>query len=145
MLLITNNYTSIQQQTAISLRGENKMCFYRKNVYFRCPNLVMEVKQEHIIRVRNLVKKYNDILLNSMSIALAEDLINLIVVNEEDKGFELSELVKDKNTFRACVTAEFLKLNSNSVLDDLKTMNDDLDFKMIRNKNRESSQKRLKL
>jgi len=105
----------------------------------------MEVKQEHIIRVRNLVKKYNDILLNSMSIALAEDLINLIVVNEEDKGFELSELVKDKNTFRACVTAEFLKFNFNSVLDDLKTMNDDLDFKMIRNKNRESSQKRLKL
>ena len=121
------------------------MCFYLKIAYFRCPLLVMEAKQEHIIRVRNLVKKYNDILLNSMSIALAEDLINLIVVNEEDKGFELSELVKDKNTFRACVTAEFLKLNSNSVLDDLKTMNDDLDFKMIRNKNRESSQKRLKL
>lgn len=105
----------------------------------------MEAKQEHIIRVRSLVKKYNDILLNSMSIALAEDLINLIVVNEEDKGFELSELVKDKNNFRAFVTAEFLKLNSNSVLDDLKTMNDDLDFKMVRNKNRESSQKRLKL
>ena len=57
----------------------------------------------------------------------------------------LLELVKDKASFRAFVTNEFLKLNSNSVLDDLKTMNDDLDFKMIRNKNRESSQKRLKL
>ena len=94
-------------------------------------------------KVKVLLVKYNDVLLNSMSIALAEDLINLIVVNEEDKEFELLELVKDKASFRAFVTNEFLKLNSNSVLDDLKTMADEVEFKMVRNKNEKSGQKRL--
>lgn len=101
-------------------------------------------KQEREIeKVRSLLVKYNDILLNSMSIALTEDLINLIVVNGDDKDFELIELVKNKGEFRAFVTNEFLKLNSKSVLDDLKNMSDDIDFKMIRNKNKKSGQRRL--
>lgn len=104
-----------------------------------------EKQQQDSIRIKNLVKKYNAILLNSMSIALAEDLINLIVVNGEDKEFELLNMVKDKASFRAFVTSEFLKLNSNSVLDDLKTMTDEVDFKMIRKKNIKSNQKRLDL
>jgi len=94
-------------------------------------------------RVKSLLKKYNDILLNSMSIALSEDLINLIVVNGDDKDFELLELVKDKQKFRALVTTEFLKLNSNSVLDDLKLMDDNSPFKMVKNKNQKNIQKRL--
>lgn len=78
-----------------------------------------------------------------MSIALSEDLINLIVVNGDDKDFELLELVKDKQKFRALVVTEFLKLNSNSVLDDLKLMDDDSPFQMIKNKNQKNTQKRL--
>lgn len=103
------------------------------------------IPQRDIEKVKNLVKKYNDILLNSMSIALAEDLINLIVVNGDDKDFELLDLVKNKHKFRILVSNEFLKLNSNSVLDDLKTMTDETDFKMVRNKNNKSNQQRLKL
>ncbi len=103
----------------------------------------MMVDRKTSEKVKVLLVKYNDVLLNSMSIALAEDLINLIVVNEEDKEFELLELVKDKASFRAFVTNEFLKLNSNSVLDDLKTMADEVEFKMVRNKNEKSGQKRL--
>ena len=73
----------------------------------------MDINKEVSEKVKSLLVKYNDILLNSMSIALTEDLINLIVVNGEDKDFELLELVKDKASFRAFVTNEFLKLNSN--------------------------------
>ena len=105
----------------------------------------MQNQEAEAKRVKSLLVKYNDILLNSMSIALAEDLINLIVVNGEDKDFELLELVKDKSAFRSFVTNEFLKLNAKSVLDDLKTMNEEVDFKMVRNKNEKSGQKRLDL
>lgn len=101
------------------------------------------MKTEEAKKIKQLLIKYNDILLNSMSIALSEDLINLIVVNGEDKDFELVDLVKDKSSFRAMVTTEFLKLNSNSVLDDLKLMGDEPAFKMVKNKNQKSSQKRL--
>ena len=79
-----------------------------------------------------------------MSIALSEDLINLIVVNGEDKDFELLDLIKDKNKFRTLVTSEFLRLNSqNMVLNDLKEMKDEPEIKMIRNKNTRSGQKRI--
>ena len=95
-------------------------------------------------RIKSLLKKYNEILLNSMSIALSEDLINLIVVNGEDKDFELLDLIKDKNKFRALVTSEFLRLNSqNTVLNDLKEMKDEPEIKMIRNKNTRSGQRRI--
>ncbi len=98
---------------------------------------------DEVKKIKALVEKYNPILLNSMSIALSEDLINLIVVNGDDKDFELLELVKDKQNFRAFITTEFLKLNSNSVLDDLKLMDDDSPFQMIKNKNQKNTQKRL--
>ncbi len=101
------------------------------------------MKTEEAKKIKQLLIKYNDILLNSMSIALSEDLINLIVVNGDDKDFELVDLVKDKNTFRTTVTNEFLKINSNSVLDDLKLMEDEPAFKMVKEKNQKSNQKRL--
>lgn len=78
-----------------------------------------------------------------MSIALAEDLINLIVVNGEDKNFEVLDFVKDKTKFRAFVTNEFLKLNSGSVLDELKTMEDAFESKMTTKKNLKSGVKKL--
>jgi len=105
----------------------------------------MKISKRDSEKVRGLLEKYNDILLNSMSIALAEDLINLIVVNEEDKDFELVELVKDKGAFRSFVTNEFLKLNSKSVLEDLKNMDEGPDFKMVRDKNNKSVQNKLDL
>ena len=100
--------------------------------------------EKDLDQIKLLLKKYNEILLNSMSIALSEDLINLIVVNSEDKDFELLDLIKDKNKFRTLVTSEFLRLNSqNTVLNDLKEMKDEPEIKMIRNKNTRSSQKRI--
>lgn len=71
-----------------------------------------------------------------MSNALSEDLIILIVVNGEDKEFALQNLVKDKTAFRTFVTKEFF--NSNSVLDDLRIMDDSLDLKMLNDKNKKS-------
>lgn len=73
-----------------------------------------------------------------MSNALSEDLIILIVVNGEDKEFALQNLVKDKTAFRTFVTKEFFKYNSNSVLDDLRIMDDSLDLKMLNDKNKKS-------
>lgn len=105
----------------------------------------MDINESDSNKVKGLLEKYNDILLNSMSIALSEDLINLIVVNGEDKDFELQSLVKDKTTFRNFVTNEFLKLNAKSVLDDLKNMEEEFDFKMVRDKNNKSVQKKLSL
>ena len=73
-----------------------------------------------------------------MSNALSEDLIILIVVNGEDKEFALQNLVKDKTAFRTFVTKEFFKYNSNSVLDDLRNMDNSLDLKMLKDKNKKS-------
>jgi hypothetical protein len=95
--------------------------------------------------IKALVKKYNDVLLNSMSIAVTEDLVNLIVVNNEDEGFELSEMVKQKANFKQLVTSEFLKINANSVLDDLKNMDDEFISKMSLRKKEKGFQKRLDL
>lgn len=100
------------------------------------------MEQKELDIVKNLIKKYNDVLMNSMSIALAEDLVNLIVVNGEDKDFKLLDLVKDKTNFRLLVANEFLKLNSNSVLSDLRLMEDEFEFSMVKKKNQKSSQKK---
>lgn len=100
------------------------------------------MEQKELEIVKDLIKKYNDVLMNSMSIALAEDLVNLIVVNGEDKDFKLLDLVKDKTNFRLLVANEFLKLNSNSVLSDLRLMEDEFEFSMVKKKNQKSSQKK---
>lgn len=85
-------------------------------------------------RINFLLEKYNEVLLHSMSIAVVEDLINLIIVNAEDKDFELIEMMKDRKQFREFVTAEFLRINSNHVLRDLKSMEEEFSPKTLRRK-----------
>ncbi len=94
-------------------------------------------------QVKLLLKKYNEILLHSMSIAISEDLINLIIVNAEDKDFKLIELMKDRQKFREFVTTEFIKLNNRSVLKDLKNMDENFSSKILRRKVNKGNQGRL--
>jgi hypothetical protein len=75
-------------------------------------------------KIKELVSKYNDILLNSMRLAVAEDFINLMLLNRDDKEFELKNLMEDKSDFYNSILKEFMKQNSSSVLDDLKKMDD---------------------
>jgi hypothetical protein len=85
------------------------------------------------IKIRELVEKYNDILLHSMRLAVAEDLINLMILNKDDSDFELKELLKDKTSFYNLILKEFLKKNSSSVLSELRDMDDPLeDLKLIK-------------
>ena len=92
----------------------------------------MNLKEKE--QVKLLLKRYNEILLQSMSIAISEDLINLIIVNAEDKDFKLIELMKDRQKFREFVTTEFIKLNNRSVLKDLKNMDENFSSKILRRK-----------
>jgi hypothetical protein len=94
-------------------------------------------------QIKSLIKKYNEVLLHSMSIAVAEDLINLIVVNGDDEDFKLSKLMKDQQAFKLFVINEFMKNNSKSVLSELKTMDDDFSSKMMKRKADKESQSRL--
>jgi hypothetical protein len=96
-------------------------------------------------QIKTLIKKYNDVLLQSMGIAVAEDLINLIVVNGDDKSFELSELMNDQRAFKLFVINEFMKNNSKSVLNELKSMDEDFSSKMMKRKADKESQSRLDL
>ena len=73
-------------------------------------------------KIKELIEKYNDVLMVSMRLAIAEDLVNLIVLNKDDKEFELSELLKNKEELSNFITKEFLKLNSSSVARDLSKM-----------------------
>jgi hypothetical protein len=57
-----------------------------------------------------------------MSIAVSEDFLNLIIVNNDDKNFELNHLLIDKAEFRRYVTSQFFKLNGPSLADELKVM-----------------------
>jgi hypothetical protein len=75
-----------------------------------------------IVKIKSLVKKYNDVLMESMQNALSEDLINLIIVNGDDKSFELKDFIKKKNDFKKVVVKEFLKINSSSVSSELSLM-----------------------
>lgn len=75
-------------------------------------------------KIRMLVDKYNDILLHSMRLAIAEDLINLMLLNKDDKDFELKDLLNDKEAFYNFIMKEFLKKNSSSVAGELGKMED---------------------
>ena len=68
--------------------------------------------QDQSARIDELLLKYNDVLLNSMRLALTEDLIGLIILNREDENFELSELLKDKTALSNYVTGRFFKKNN---------------------------------
>lgn len=73
-------------------------------------------------KIKQLLIKYNDILLVSMRLAVAEDFTNLVVLNKDDTEFELSNLLKDKEQFTNYVMKEFLKQNSSSVARELSSM-----------------------
>ncbi len=80
------------------------------------------MKKSEADKIRKLIIKYNDILLHSMSIAVSEDLINLIITNYDDKEFELKDFIKRKEEFKSFVIKEFLRHNSSSVVEELKNM-----------------------
>jgi hypothetical protein len=80
----------------------------------------VNLKEKHIIS--RLVKKYNSILLHSTQIAISEDLINLIIANGEDKDFELTEFINNKDDFKKYVVGEFFKLNNTTILSELSSM-----------------------
>lgn len=66
-------------------------------------------------KIKSLIEKYNEILLVSMRLAVAEDFTGLVILNKDDTDFELSELVKDKDEFSNYILKEFLKQNSNPI------------------------------
>lgn len=75
-------------------------------------------------KIQSLLEQYNDILLVSMRLAIAEDFINLVIVNREDTDFELSELLQNKDDLSYYIMREFLRQNSSSVVDQLKGMDE---------------------
>ena len=80
----------------------------------------MTANQEE--KIKELLHKYNDILLVSMKLAIAEDFTNLIILNKDDADFELSNLLKDKGVFTSYIMKEFLRQNSSSVTRELSSM-----------------------
>jgi len=82
----------------------------------------MTPDQQH--KISELIEKYNAVLLNSMRLAVAEDFINLIVLNRDDSDFELTEFLKDKEHYYQFILKEFLRLNSSSVTSELRKMED---------------------
>jgi hypothetical protein len=73
-------------------------------------------------KLKELVDKYNDILLVSMKLAIAEDLINLMVLNRDDSEFVMKDLFENKEDFYNIIMKEFFIKNSSSVVQELKTM-----------------------
>ncbi|MBT6438261.1 MAG: hypothetical protein HOK72_01060 [Flavobacteriales bacterium] len=90
-------------------------------------------------KVAKLVIKYNDVLKESMRNVVAEDLVNLIIVNGDDKEFELKDMISKKAKFKEMVFREFMRLNSNVVTKELSEMEE---VKLSINKGK---QRRLKI
>ena len=89
-------------------------------------------------KIRELLNKYNDVLLHSMRLAIAEDFINLMILNRADSEFELQDLLKNKEQFYNTIMKEFLKKNSSSVVSQLRSMDEpfELSKKSKRSKTR---------
>ena len=79
-------------------------------------------------KLKNLIAKYNDVLLRTMTNAVAEDLLHLIIVNGDDTDFDLKDFINQREQFKTFVVREFLKHNSSSVTSDLKNMSEKSDF-----------------
>ncbi len=73
-------------------------------------------------KIKELIVKYNDILLVSMRLAIAEDFVNLMVLNRDDSDFILKDLLNNKDEFNKLIMKEFLRKNRISVVDELKFM-----------------------
>lgn len=79
-------------------------------------------------KLNELLEKYNPILLNSMRMAISEDLLGLIILNKDDTDFELNDLLKDKEELSNHIIRQFLKQNSSSsVLKELKEMDEPIE------------------
>jgi hypothetical protein len=78
----------------------------------------MTLQQEE--KITDLIRKYNDILLISMRLAVAEDFVNLLILNREDREFELSELLANKEELSNHIMKQFLKFNSSPILEELR-------------------------
>lgn len=80
--------------------------------------------EDQQLKIKELISKYNDILLNSMRLAIAEDFVNLVILNRDDEDIELRKLLENKNEYYNYILKEFLKKNSSSVVDELKSMDE---------------------
>ena len=80
----------------------------------------MNAQQEQ--KIKDLISKYNDILLVSMRLAIAEDFVNLMLLNRDDSDFVLKDLFQNKEEFNKLIMKEFLKKNSSIVVQELKLM-----------------------
>ncbi|MGE0562155.1 MAG: hypothetical protein AB7O47_10080 [Flavobacteriales bacterium] len=85
------------------------------------------------IKLKALIKKYNLILKESMEIALMEDLFNLIIVNADDKDFELKDMLLDKENLKRYIIKEFIRLNNKPITSQLKDM-EEIKLKLVKNK-----------
>jgi hypothetical protein len=86
-------------------------------------------------KLRKLIKKYNPVLRISIENALTEDLFNLIIVNGDDKNFELKDMLLKKEQLKDFVMKEFLKLNNKPITSELKNMDEiQLNFLKFKNK-----------
>ena len=90
------------------------------------------MNKEQEKKIKDLIVKYNDILLVSMRLAIAEDFVNLMLLNRDDSDFILKDLFNNKEDFNKLIVKEFLKRNSSSVSHELKSMKNTLpDFKKM--------------
>jgi hypothetical protein len=90
----------------------------------------MNAEQEQ--KIKDLITKYNDILLVSMRLAIAEDFVNLMLLNRDDSEFILKDLFQNKEEFNKLIMKEFLKKNSSTVVQELKSMENPLpDFQNL--------------
>jgi hypothetical protein len=72
-------------------------------------------------KITDLIRKYNDILLISMRLAVAEDFLNLLILNRDDQDFALNDLLKNKEELTNHIMKQFLKMNSSPILEELRS------------------------
>jgi hypothetical protein len=86
-------------------------------------------------KLKRLITKYNPILRISIEIALVEDLFNLIIVNGDDKNFELKDMLLEKEQLKEYVMKEFIKLNNKPITSELRNM-EEIQLNLFNFKNR---------
>jgi hypothetical protein len=84
-------------------------------------------------KLKELIKKYNSVLKESIEIALLEDLFNLIIVNGDDKNFELKDMLNEKEALKSIVMKEFIRLNNQPITSELKNM-DEIKLNIVKTK-----------
>jgi hypothetical protein len=56
-----------------------------------------------------------------MRLAVAEDFLNLLILNRDDREFELNDLLMNKEELTNHIMKQFLKMNSSPILEDLRS------------------------